>query len=76
MSRATPMSKRRAKHTACNLAHALLQNYLEIGQPYGDCYARAKGWIPEDGDVIADAIDELMRELERRSGEEKLYACP
>jgi len=63
------MGKRRAKRVACGLAAALLDNYLGVGQPGEDCYNHSKGWIPEDEDVLTEAIEELMDELSRRGGD-------
>jgi len=64
------MGSRQAKRQACSLTAKLLHNYLDIGQPYDDCDLHRKGWIPEDADVLVGAIEVLIRELERRAGQE------
>jgi hypothetical protein len=63
------MSRRAAKKAACAVAARLIDSYMGVGQPGGDCEEHAKGWIPADEDVLIAAFEELQDELIRRSGD-------
>lgn len=64
----THMNKREAKRAVCAVVARLIDSYTGVGQPYIDCDEGVKGWKPEDADVLADALETLREELDRRSG--------
>lgn len=68
------MNQQQAKREACQVAAALIQDYLDAGQPNTDCdEGRRKDHRPEgdrcrDCDREAKAHRELVDELNRRGG--------
>lgn len=67
------MNKALARREAALVTGKLIQNYLDVGQPYGDCisghrkeHRRADPDTCKDCDREYAAFERLQREMERR----------